>query len=133
MLLHLVEEGFFGNPALGLQQLLEVAYTDFTCWARISGISHSQQKFHPNFVIKRATGAYMTSKGWNSKLLLFWLADCTVRAFQKQLDVPGRMFGAWLTERGSAAPETDFLAPQALALHLALSFCSELQLRVERP
>ena len=122
MLLHLAEEGFFGNPALGLDQLLEVAYTDFICWARILGIKHSQRKFHRNFVIKKSTGAYMTSKGWNSKLLLFWLGNCALHAFQKQLDLPGRTFGAWLTEERRAAPESELLAPQALALHLAFSF-----------
>lgn len=115
----MIEEGYFGDPRASLEQLLEYAYSDFLLWAKNNGITHSQRKFHPNFVIKKATGAYMTSKGWNSRLLLNWLADCSMRAFRKTLQNRARVFGQWLAEHGREAPDTVFLAPQALALQLA--------------
>ena len=39
-----------------------------------AGAGDEFRKFHPNFVIKKVSGGYMTAKGWNSKILLFWLA-----------------------------------------------------------
>lgn len=109
-----------GDPALSLEQLLENSYADFVACARLNSIKHSQRKFHPNFVIKKESGAYMTSKGWNSKLLLHWLGDCSRRAFEKDLNVPGRVFGSWLLEQGRPPPETEILPLQALAVCLVL-------------
>ena len=118
-LLYLCVKGYFGDPVgSSLPTLLERAYADFLLWASATKARHNQKRFTVKYVIKKESGAYMCSKGHNSRVLVEWLRDCSMHAFGGNLDVPYRIFGNWLHSQNKRPAPDHFLVPQTMALPL---------------
>ena len=118
---YLMEAGMFGDPRLGLHELLERVHSDFLIWATENRIRHSQRKFTPALLIKKQSGAYCTTKGHNSQIITEYLTHCCLTIWEQQLPVVGRILGQWLHSQGKRLDDAEFLAPTALALILILS------------
>ena len=88
-LLYLIQLGYFGDPQAQLPSLLDIAYLDFKEFTRAGGWRHSQRKFTPKLIIKKGSGAYMTTKGWNSRVITAWLAQCSLMAFNGTIECLG--------------------------------------------
>ena len=89
------ELGYFGNPSESLALCLEAAWDDFVMFKKQEGRQCSQCKFTIKMIFKQSNGAYFSSKGYNSRVLADWLADCAERAWSGNLG-GSRIFGAWL-------------------------------------
>ena len=89
------ELGYFGNPSESLALCLEAAWDDFSMFKRQEGRQCSQCKFTIKMIFKPSHGAYFSAKGYNSRVLADWLADCSERAWSGNLG-GSRIFGAWL-------------------------------------
>ena len=118
---YLMEAGMFGDPRLGLHELLERVHSDFLIWATENRIRHSQRKFTPALLIKKQSGAYCTTKGHNSQIITEYLTHCCLTIWEQQLPIAGRVLGQWLHSQGKRLDDAEFLAPTALALILILS------------
>ena len=88
-LLYLIQLGYFGDPQAELPSLLDIAYLDFKEFTRAGGWRHSQRKFTPKLIIKKGSGAYMTTKGWNSRVITAWLAQSSLMAFNGTIECLG--------------------------------------------
>lgn len=88
-LLYLIELGYFGDPQTELLSLLDIAFIDFKEFTRAGGWRHSQRKFTPKLIIKAGSGAYMTTKGWNARVITAWLANCSLMAFNGTIECFG--------------------------------------------
>ena len=120
-MLYLLEKGAYGPPSLGLAELLERCHADFISWATSNKIRHSQRRFTTQLVIKKESGAYMTTKGWNSQMVTDFLAHCFLSIWRRELPLPGRSLGRWLHEQGrnlSFEDGDEMWAPTAVALTL---------------
>ncbi|CAE7868127.1 unnamed protein product [Symbiodinium necroappetens] len=116
--MYLIEKDYFGcHETTSLHKLLVVAFKDFKSFQRSTGIRCSQTKFVPNFVWKEKKGAIMAHKGYNGRVIAFWLADCLQRAVNRTV-VEDRHFGQWLQQDGNWPREDDLLAPTAVAMRL---------------
>ena len=76
-------------------------------------------------IFKSAHGAYFSAKGYNSRILADWLADCASRAWEARLGEQGRPFGTWLLDRPDhlrRAQQDEQMAPLCFALPLNLSY-----------
>ena len=72
----LLELGVFQQgPAMSVARQLQVAYSMFKLWLKEVRAQSSQRCFTPRMIFKPRHGAYMSSKGWNSRLISAWLAD----------------------------------------------------------
>jgi hypothetical protein len=72
-------------------------------------------------IFKSAHGAYFSAKGYNSRILADWLADCASRAWESRLGEQGRPFGVWLLDRPDQlrrAQQDEQMAPLCFALPL---------------
>lgn len=92
-LLYLIQLGYFGDPQTQLLSLLDIAYLDFKEFTRAGGWRHSQRKFTPKLIIKTGSGAYMTTKGWNARVITAWLANCSLMAFNGTTECFGDQYG----------------------------------------
>ena len=122
----LIRAGFFGPPADDLQDLLRLAFDDFTLWRRANKVSCSQRRFKLSNVDARGHGSYLASKAWNARVLLQWLHDCMVSATTRDFDNT-RVLGKWTQEEVMAGrlqwptPESHpFLFLEAMASYLDL-------------
>ena len=59
----------------------------------------------------------MAHKGYNGRVIAFWLADCLQRAVNRTVVVDWQ-FGQWLEQSGNWPGEDDLLAPTAVAMRL---------------
>lgn len=89
------ELGFWGDPCQLLALTLETAWDDFQLFLKQEGRHCSQSKFTIKMIFKASHGAYFSAKGYNSRVLADWLADCAGRAWERKFDGP-RLFGKWL-------------------------------------
>lgn len=112
------ELGFFGDPSVSLAVLLETAWDDFVLFRKQEGRQCSQSKFTVKMIFKKSHGAYFSAKGYNSRILADWLADCAERAWAGNLG-GSRLFGAWLQGQQhlcQLARQDEQLAPLCFAL-----------------
>ena len=93
------EMGLFGDAASSLAKVLECAWDDFRVYLKQAKLSCSQSKFTVKMVFKPGHGAYWSAKGYNSRVLSDWLADCALRLWERRLNDPNdtRLFGKWLS------------------------------------
>lgn len=114
------ELGYFGDPTLSLAILMETAWDDFLQYKKQERRPCSQNKFTIKMIFKKAHGAYFSAKGYNSRVLADWLADCAERAWGGNLG-GNRIFGSWLQghpQMLQLANGNEQLAPLCLALLL---------------
>ncbi|CAE7710478.1 unc-89 [Symbiodinium sp. CCMP2592] len=73
----LLREGHFGpyNDPDDLKALLETAYGEFQVWRRANKIACSQRSFAPRHLKKRVHGYYLTTKAYNARIVMLWLAS----------------------------------------------------------
>lgn len=72
----LLREGHFG-PYAGKQDMkscLEIAFTDFQQWRRSHKIACSQRRFAPRHLLKAVHGYDLTTKAYNARIVMLWLA-----------------------------------------------------------
>ena len=72
---YLLGFGVWGSPQLPLKSRLMKAYTRFKMWRLQFRIRCSQRMFTKQMIYKTSHGAYLSAKGWNSRVLCAWLAD----------------------------------------------------------
>ena len=65
---------------------------------------------------KDESGAKMAHKGYNGRVIAFWLNDCMHRAVRHAAD-ENRDFAKRFQETDNWPGEDDFLAPTAMAMH----------------
>ena len=70
----LLERGWFGDPSDG-KRCLRTAYDGFKKWQKENHFSCSQRRFTFRTIFKAAHGAYLSGKGYNSRVVCAWLAD----------------------------------------------------------
>ena len=121
------ELGFWGEPGQSLALLIEAAWDDFSIFKKQEKRHCSQSKFTIKMIFKKSHGAYFSAKGYNSRVLADWLADCAERVWQRYFGgADGRIFGKWLQERPhllQAALADQQLAPLCFALCLNGDSC----------
>ena len=118
------ELGFFGDPTESLAVVLENAWDDFVLFMKQEGLHCSQGKFTIKMIFKSAHGAYFSAKGYNSRILADWLADCASSAWESRLGEQGRPFGVWLLNRPDQlrrAQQDEQMAPLCFALPLSVA------------
>ena len=95
------ELGFFGDPTRSLALIVEAAWDDFRIFLKQQKRHCSQSKFTIKMIFKKSHGAYFSAKGYNSRMLADWLADCAERVWARTFGDPGeqRIFGRWLKEQ----------------------------------
>ena len=82
----LLELGVYGDPNdVDMRTRLRVAYQSFRAWLKRFNLTASQRVFTLKMVFKQCHGAYLSAKGFNSRLLAAWLAD----ECKRQLDLVG--------------------------------------------
>ena len=114
------ELGFWGDPTTSLTLVLETAWDDFVLFMKQERRYCSQSKFTIKMIFKSNHGAYFSAKGYNSRVLADWLADCAERAWSSRLG-GGRLFGAWLQTQPNllqSALQNEQLAPLCFSLKL---------------
>ena len=72
---YLLQLGVFGNTRLKLRVRLNNAYDSFLSWRKRHRVPATQRPFTANMIYKKANGAYMSSKGWNARVLCAWLSE----------------------------------------------------------
>ena len=132
--LTLINAGYSPDQ-VSIQELLRVAYEDFTSWRKSKKIPCSQRMFKASQVDRLAHGAYLAAKAWNSRILLQWLHESAVQAatLQNFDSTGGRTLGVWLAEEVRAgrrawptASDTPFLFLEPLASHFGCKVLSAL-------
>ena len=78
---YLLNLGAFGSPQTSLQARLFSAYLHFKAWQKRNRIRASQRRFTYRMLYKKAHGAYLSAKGWNSRVLCAWLAEVSEHAW----------------------------------------------------
>ncbi|CAE7611107.1 PLCXD2 [Symbiodinium sp. CCMP2592] len=73
----LLREGHFGpyNGPGDMKQLLESAYREFQVWRRANNVQCSQRSFAPRHLLKKVHGYYLTTKAYNARIVMLWLAS----------------------------------------------------------
>ena len=79
----LMTQNYFGHEGRPIAWKLESAFQAFCRWLKDAGLQSSQKKFTARMLYKKTHGAYLTTKGWNSRLISGWLADSCSDALQK--------------------------------------------------
>ena len=114
--------GFFGDPNTELKFRLNNAFDDFQTYCKLSKISCSQRRFRVKHLMKEAHGPYLTTKAYNARCIVAWLASCFLDAFNSDFS-QNRLFGVWLQQNGQVPPVDAIFASHALAInHLARYF-----------
>ena len=72
---YLLNAGVWGSPRLALKTRLTKAYLQFKLWRKQHRIRCSQRQFTKKMLYKKGHGAYLSAKGWNSRIVACWLAD----------------------------------------------------------
>ena len=119
----LAELGFWGDPSQSLALTVENAWDDFQVFLKQQRRPCSQSKFTVKMIFKSAHGAYFTAKGFNSRVIADWLADCAEQLWRQTFD-GSRIFGQWLQqhpERLRRAFGDEQLPHLCLALLLGLN------------
>ena len=83
----LLQLGTFDQvPGMKLALKLQYAYTMFKAWLKSNGMQSSQRCFTTRMIFKARRGAYMSCKGWNSKLLAAWMAEVLKETLENTRD-----------------------------------------------
>ena len=98
----LLELDWFGEPGMDLRLKLLAAHARFRSWLKTFKLQSSQRPFTVGMVFKAAHGAYLTAKGFNSRLMAAWLATETQEA---------------LSTLGDAADDELVLQASTMCLH----------------
>lgn len=77
----LLDLGYFGDPNVELKFRLNNAFDDFQTFCKLSKISCSQRRFRVKHVMKESHGPYLTTKAFNARCIVAWLASCFLDAF----------------------------------------------------
>ena len=78
----LLDMGWWGLPDVDLRVRLQKAWADFCDWKSANKVSCSQRPFTPGMLFKANHGAYLSCKGFNSRVLSSWLATEAQKAWQ---------------------------------------------------
>lgn len=114
-LYNLLNHGWFGSPQSPLADRLNLAYDDFRQYCKLVQVRCSQKRFRVSTLLKRANGPCLTTKAFNARVIVSWIASCAMDASLGHFP-RNRIFGQWLQQEGSPLPADDFLAPQAVAV-----------------
>ena len=118
----LLDLGYFGDPNVELKFRLNNAFDDFQTFCKLSKISCSQRRFRVKHLMKESHGPYLTTKAFNARCIVAWLASCFLDAFNGIFS-QNRLFGVWLQLNGQVPPVDDIFASHAIAInHLARYF-----------
>ena len=79
----LMTQNYFGHEGQAMAFKLESAFEAFCRWLKDAHLQSSQKKFTVRMLYKKTHGAYLTTKGWNSRLITAWLADACSDALGK--------------------------------------------------
>ena len=74
----LLREGHFGpfdGGASAMKSCLETAFNEFQQWRRSHKIACSQRSFAPRHLLKAVHGYYLTTKAYNARIVMLWLAE----------------------------------------------------------
>ena len=77
----LLDLGYFGDPNVELKFRLNNAFDDFQTFCKLSKISCSQRRFRVKHLMKESHGPYLTTKAFNARCIVAWLASCFLDAF----------------------------------------------------
>ena len=84
----LLEMQVFGGPDVDLRFRLRRAYSHFKAWMKEVGARSSQKCFTLKMLYKAQHGAYLSCKGWNSRLIAAWLAEACKTTLASQANDP---------------------------------------------
>ena len=117
----LLDIGCFGDPSTELKLRLNTAFDDFQIFCKLNKLQCSQRRFKVKHLMKDAHGPYLTTKAYNARCIVAWLASCTMDAFHGTFS-QNREFGIWL-QRNNLPVVHELLAPHTLAINkLAMWF-----------
>lgn len=71
----LLDLGWWGDTSTDIRLRLRKAFNDFTAWRKRHKLGSSQRPFTVRSLFKVAHGAYLTAKGFNSRIMAAWLAE----------------------------------------------------------
>ena len=72
---YLLNYGVWGPPRLALKTRLLRASIAFKQWRKLNHVRCSQRPFSVRMLYKGGHGAYLSCKGWNSRIVCAWLAE----------------------------------------------------------
>ncbi|CAE6956176.1 unnamed protein product [Symbiodinium sp. CCMP2592] len=78
----LLDMAWWGLPDVDIKIRLQEAWADFCDWKSANKVTCSQRPFTPGMLYKAKHGAYMSCKGFNSRILASWLASEAQKAWQ---------------------------------------------------
>ncbi|CAE7240861.1 unnamed protein product [Symbiodinium sp. CCMP2592] len=78
----LLDMAWWGLPDVDIRLRLQKAWADFCDWKSANKVTCSQRQFTPGMLYKAKHGAYMSCKGFNSRVLASWLASEAQKAWQ---------------------------------------------------
>ena len=58
-----------------MKSCLETAFNEFQQWRRSHKIACSQRSFAPRHLLKAVHGYYLTTKAYNARIVMLWLAE----------------------------------------------------------
>ena len=71
----LLEHGVFGDMSGGMRLPLQEAFRHFEAWLKAMKISCSHKKFNAGSLVADGYGWFLTSKGYNARVLSEWIKD----------------------------------------------------------
>ena len=77
----LEELGMWREPGLDLRVCLRRAHVQFKQWLKRHRIPCSQRPFTVKMLYKESHGAYLSCKGWNSRVVCAWLSEVCRQAW----------------------------------------------------
>lgn len=117
----LLDLGFYGDPVSEIKLRLNNAFDDFKQFCKINKINCSQRRFRVKDLLKEAHGPYLTTKAYNARCIVAWLASCTTDAFNGQF-TQNRVFGVWLQQHGQLPVVHQLLASHTLAINYLANY-----------
>ena len=87
----LLELGAFGSLDDGVRTCLQRAYVQFKGWQKATGIHASQRPFTIKMLFKTSHGAYLSTKGFNARVLCAFLSDTSKKVLTEQLPAPDEL------------------------------------------
>ena len=78
----LLDMGWWGLPDVDIRVRLQKAWADFCYWKSANKVTCSQRPFTFGMLFKANHGAYLSCKGFNSRVLCSWLATEAQKAWQ---------------------------------------------------
>ena len=111
----LLDLGCFGDPSTELKFRLNTAFDDFQMFCKLKKLQCSQRRFKVKHLMKDAHGPYLTTKAYNARCIVAWMASCTMDAFNGNFS-QNRLFGIWLLQNNLQIAH-ELLASHTLAIN----------------